>query len=44
MALVITTANIGQRAGAELVMEKLGNRFCRLSKILADQGRFADAI
>ena len=38
MALVITTANIGERAGAELVMEKLGNRFCRLSKILADQG------
>ena len=27
MALLITTANIGQRAGAELVMEKLGNRF-----------------
>lgn len=38
MGLVITTANIGERAGAELVMGKLGNRFSRLTKILADQG------
>jgi putative transposase len=38
MGLVITTANIGERAGAELVMAKLGNRFSRLTKILADQG------
>ena len=38
MGLVITTANIGERAGAELVMGQLGNRFSRLTKILADQG------
>jgi putative transposase len=36
MGLVITTANVGERA--ELVMEKSGNRFSRLVKILADQG------
>lgn len=36
MALVMTTANVGERAGAELVMEKSGNRFSRLVKILVD--------
>ncbi len=38
MSLVVTTANIGERVGAELVMEKLENRFSRLIKILAYQG------
>jgi hypothetical protein len=34
--LVITQGNIGERAGAKLAIEKLGNRFARLTKILAD--------
>jgi len=38
LALVITSANVGQRARAELTMAKLANRCGRLSKILADQG------
>jgi putative transposase len=38
LSLVITQGNIGERAGAKLAIEKLGNRFARLTKILADQG------
>ena len=38
LALVVTAANVGERAGAKLVLAKLGNRFGRLTKILADQG------
>ncbi len=38
LALVITAANAGERAGAKLVLAKLGNRFGRLTKIVADQG------
>jgi len=38
ISLVITQGNIGKRAGAKLAIEKLGNRFVRLTKILADQG------
>ena len=38
ISLVITQGNIGERAGANLAIEKLGNRFVRLIKILADQG------
>jgi len=38
ISLVITQGNIGERAGAKLAIEKLGNRFVRLTKILADQG------
>lgn len=38
LSLVITQGNIGERAGAKLTNEKLGNRFARLTKILADQG------
>ena len=38
MALVITTGNTGERAGAELLLEKINNRFNRLVKVLADQG------
>lgn len=38
MSLAVTTANVGERAGAVLAMEKLGGRFGRLVKILADQG------
>ena len=38
LGLVITSANVGERVGALLVLEKLKNRFPRLVKILADQG------
>ena len=38
ISLGITQGNIGERAGAKLAIEKLGNRFVRLTKILADQG------
>ena len=38
VALSITEANIGERAGALVVLAKLGNRFSRLKTILADQG------
>lgn len=38
LALVITAANVGERAGARMVLAKLGDRFGRLGKILADQG------
>ncbi len=38
MALRLTSANIGERAGALLLFTALGNRFTRLKTILADQG------
>lgn len=38
LALVITEAHIGERAGALLVLAKLNDRFSRLVTILADQG------
>ena len=38
LALVITEAHIGERAGALVVLDKLKNRFIRLMTILADQG------
>lgn len=38
LALSITEANLGERAGALLVLAKLKNRFSRLATILADQG------
>ena len=38
LALSITEANVGERAGALVVLAKLGNRFSRLKTILADQG------
>ena len=38
LALSITEANIAERAGALVVLTKLGNRFSRLKTILADQG------
>ena len=38
LALSITEANIGERAGALVILAKLGNRFSRLKTILADQG------
>lgn len=38
MGIVICRADMGERAGALLVFEKLKNRFGRLVKILADQG------
>ena len=38
LALSITEANVGERAGALVVLSKLSNRFSRLKTILADQG------
>ena len=38
LALSITEANVGERAGALVILAKLGNRFSRLKTILADQG------
>ena len=38
LALSITEANVGERAGALGVLSKLGDRFSRLKTILADQG------
>lgn len=38
LALRLTSANIGERAGASLLFTALGNRFTRLKTILADQG------
>lgn len=38
LALRLTSANVGERAGALLVFTALGQRFTRLKTILADQG------
>ena len=38
LALSITEANVGERAGALVILAKLGNRFSCLKTILADQG------
>ena len=38
LALRLTSANIGERAGALLLFQVLGQRFTRLKTILADQG------
>ncbi len=38
VALRLTSANVGERAGALLLFAKLGQRFTRLKTILADQG------
>lgn len=38
LALRLTSANIGERAGALLLFKMLGQRFSRLKTILADQG------
>jgi putative transposase len=38
LALSITEANVGERAGAVEVLAKLENRFSWLKTILADQG------
>lgn len=38
LALAVLPANTGERAGAEVVLAKLGQRFGRLKTILADQG------
>ena len=38
LALRLTSANVGERAGALLLFTALGNRFTRLKTILADQG------
>ena len=38
LALRLTSANIGERAGAFLLFTALGRRFTRLTTILADQG------
>lgn len=38
LALSVTEANVGERAGALVVLAKLGNRFSRLTTILAHQG------
>ena len=38
LALRLTSANIGERAGALLLFTALGQRFTRLKSILADQG------
>lgn len=38
LALSVTPAHTGERAGALLVLAKLGNRFGRLRVLLADQG------
>lgn len=38
LALRLTAANVGERAGALLLFTALGNRFTRLRTILADQG------
>ena len=38
LALSITEANVGERAGAVGVLSKLGDRFSRLKTILANQG------
>jgi len=38
LALRLTPANVGERAGALLVFTALGQRFTRLKTILADQG------
>lgn len=38
LALRLTSANIGERAGALLLFRVLGQRFTRLKTILADQG------
>ena len=38
LALRLTSANVGERAGALLLFTALGHRFSRLKTILADQG------
>lgn len=38
LALRLTSATIGERAGALLLFKVLGQRFIRLKTILADQG------
>ena len=38
LALRLTSANVGERAGALLLFTALGQRFARLTTILADQG------
>ncbi len=38
LALRLTSANVGERAGALLLFTTLGQRFTRLKTILADQG------
>ena len=38
LALRLTSANVGERAGALLLFTALGHRFTRLRTILADQG------
>lgn len=38
LALRLTSANVGERAGALLLFTALGQRFTRLKTILADQG------
>jgi putative transposase len=38
LALRLTSANVGERAGALLLFTALGQRFARLKAILADQG------
>ena len=38
LALRLTSANVGERAGALLLFTALGQRFARLKTILADQG------
>ena len=38
LALRLTSANVGERAGALLLFNRLGQRFARLKTILADQG------
>ncbi|MFD1140013.1 IS5 family transposase [Larkinella insperata] len=38
LALRVTSANVGERAGALLLFARLGQRFTRLKTILADQG------
>lgn len=38
MAVVLTSANTGEREGARLVFKELQGKFPRLAKILADQG------
>lgn len=38
LSLGLTSANVGERAGALLLFAALGQRFTRLKTILADQG------
>ena len=38
LAIIVVSANVGERAGAELLCEELKGKWERLTKILADQG------